>query len=114
MGKVMERLSAQQIMAMQDSGANLFVRWSRGPHFDRNPSRDYVNGGAHAGLSAVQLGQWDEPYMIRRLNEYRFLQMKDARIAPYIYTGEVIGHDSDGYELISVSSAKCLGRWSER
>jgi hypothetical protein len=109
----MIRLSAKEIMDKQDAGITLFIRWSRGPEYDKQASRDYINGGAHAGLSAVQLGMWDEPYMIRRLNEYRFLQMKDAEIKPYIYTGDVVGLDSDGYESVNVESAVCVGIWNE-
>jgi hypothetical protein len=110
----MNQLSATEIMSLQDTGKTLFVRWSRGPEYDTKPSRDYANGGKHAGLSCVQLGMWDESYMIRRLDEYRFLQMKDAKIAPYVYIGEVIGLDSDGYESIDCSTAKCIGIWNEK
>jgi len=108
-----QKLSASQIMEMQDAGATLYVRWSRGPEHDTEPSRDYANGGAHGGLSAVLLGQWDESCMIRRLGEYRFLRLKDELIAPYIYTGKMVGADSDGYDLLDVDSVSCVGRWSE-
>jgi len=106
-------LSAQEIMDMQDNGMVLFVRWSRGPKYDIKPSRDYANGGVHGGLSAVLIGHWEGAYMTRRLNEYMFLRMKDEKLKPYIYTGEVIGRDSDGYESIDVATANCVGVWDE-
>jgi hypothetical protein len=114
MSERIKRLSAQDIMDRQDTGETLYVRWSRGPRYDNQPSRDYVSGGVHIGMSSVRLGNWDHEYMIRRLGEYRFLQLKDARIAPYIYLGTEVGMDSDGYELIDVPTAECIGRWSEK
>lgn len=110
----MKELSHKQIEAMFDAGLEIYVRWSRGPKFDKTPSRDYANGGSHSGLSAVKIGNWADEYMVRRLAEYRFLRMKDSRIRPYIYTGECIGLDSDGYESLAVESAKCIGVWDEK
>jgi hypothetical protein len=109
----MNKLTTDQIMALQDSGIrNLYVRWSRGPKYDTKPSRDYSNGGAHAGLSAVWIDYWERDYMVRRLKEYQFLRLKDLLIDAYIYQAEEIGKDSDGYSSIPVGS-KCLGKWIE-
>lgn len=98
----------------EEKGLSIFVRWSRGPKYDTKPSRDYLNGGIHSGLSSVKIGAWENEYMIRRLKEYRFLQMKDSKIRSFIYTGEEIGIDSDGYELIDPKTIKCLGMWNEK
>jgi len=108
----MDKITTDQIMALQDSGTrNIFVRWSRGPKFDTNPSRDYVSGRQHAGLSAVWIDYWDRPTMVRRLREYEFLRIKDAEIAPYIYQADEIGKDSDGYS--SITNTRCLGVWDQ-
>jgi len=109
----MDKVTTDQIMAMQDDGIrNLYVRWSRGPEYDTKPSRDYSNGGAHAGLSAVWIDYWEREIMVRRLKEYEFLRIKDAGINAYIYQAEEIGKDSDGYSSIPVGS-KCVGQWVE-
>ena len=109
----MDKVTTNQIMAMQDDGIrNLYVRWSRGPEYDTKPSCDYANGGQHAGLSAVWIDYWEREIMVRRMKEYEFLRIKDAGICAYIYQAEEIGKDSDGYSSIPVGS-KCLGKWVE-
>ena len=109
----MDKISTDQIMTIQDAGnRKLFVRWSRGPEFDASPSRDYANGGEHAGLSAVWIDFWERAIMVRRLKEYGFLRIKDSAIAAYIYEADEIGKDSDGYSSIPVDS-KCIGQWIE-
>lgn len=110
----MKNLTAKQIEKIWDSGQEIYVRWSRGPRYDKKQkqSRDYQNGRCHAGLSAVKIGAWADEYMITRLQEYRFLRLKDARINPYIYTGNEIGKDSDGYSSIEI--IECLGKWNEK
>jgi len=114
----MRKLTTAQIEKIWDEtdalGESIFVRWSRGPKFDTKPSRDYLSGAVHAGLSSVKIGAWADEYMERRLKEYRFLQMKDSKIKAYIYKAEEIGFDSDGYELIDVESIECLGIWNEK
>lgn len=109
----MKEITTDQIMAMQDAGIrNLYVRWSRGPEYDTKPSRDYANGGSHAGLSAVWIDYWERAIMVRRIKEYEFLRMKDPMISAYIYQADEIGKDSDGYSSIPVGS-KCIGKWVE-
>lgn len=108
----MKKLTVKKIMEMQDAGQTLYVRWSRGQKWDKKPSRDYLTGSVHAGLSAVKLGYWDEKYMARRLNEYGFLRMKDSKIKPYIVIGKEVGIDSDGYESIEVS--EWIGEWDQK
>jgi len=86
-------------------GKTLYVRWSRGFAMDskQGESRDYLNGGTHSGLSAVEINpEWaeDDKWMARRITEYRFLKMKDSLIGCHIYSGREIGKDSDGYESI--------------
>ena len=89
------------------SNTKLYVRWSRGYSFDKkqNVSRDYQNGGTHAGLSAVEVNPYwgldgNEKWMAERVTEYLFLRMKDGAINCHIYTGNEVGKDSDGYESI--------------
>lgn len=109
----MNKLTTDQIMALQDSGTrNIYIRWSRGPKYDNKPSRDQLTGNTHAGLSAVWIDYWERDYMVRRLKEYQFLRIKDLLIDAYIYQAEEIGKDSDGYSSIPVGS-KCLGKWIE-
>lgn len=110
----MKQISAREIEKIYDEGVPLYVRWSRGPRYDKKPSRDYVSGSAHSGISAVKIGYWADEYLIRRLDEYSFLRIKDKKINAYIYTGEECGQDSDGYELLTPSSVVCIGRWDEK
>lgn len=91
---------------VRSAGDNVYVRWSRGPKFDKKMggSRDFVSGQDHKGLSAVPVdADWasDAERMSRRLGEYGFLRMKDAMISPYLYRASRVGTDSDGYALIS-------------
>lgn len=109
----MTMITTDQIMALQDSGIkNIYVRWSRGPEFDVNPSRDYVSGQTHSGLSAVFIDYWERAIMVRRMKEYEFLRLKDSLINAYIYQASEIAKDSDGYSSIEIGS-KCLGQWIE-
>ena len=109
----MDKISIDDLMALQDSGdRRLFVRWSRGPELDSAASRDYANGGEHAGLSAVWIDYWERAIMVSRLKEYEFLRIKDSAIAAYIYEADEIDKDSDGYSSIPCGS-KCLGQWIE-
>ena len=109
----MNQITTDNIMKLQDEGVrNLYVRWSRGPEFDTEPSRDYVRWTGQAGLSAVWIDYWERPIMIKRLKEYEFLRIKDATIGAYIYQAEKTGEDWDGYPSINAGS-KCLGKWVE-
>lgn len=104
--KTLRTLAAVRQIAEQSDG-RAFVRWSRGPALDRKQgkSRDYANGGAHAGLSASQIdcSDWSDAKLARRVKEYRFLRLKDERINAYLYIGEIVGEDSDGYESINIT-----------
>lgn len=108
-----KQITTSEIMALQDAGIrNLYVRWSRGPECDTVPSRDYVNGGSHVGLSAVLIDFWERDIMVRRIKEYEFLRIKDTGIEAYVYQADPIGIDSDGYASLPIGS-KCLGQWVE-
>lgn len=109
----MTMITTDQIMSIQDSGTrNLYVRWSRGPEFDKNASCDYVSGKLHAGLSAVWVDYWEREIMVKRMKEYEFLRIKDSKINAYIYQGSEVGKDSDGEPSIALD-AVCLGQWVE-
>ena len=91
---------------VETATGDLYIRWSRGAALDRKAkvSRDYVAGQAHVGLSAVQINaDWatDDKWLARRVAEYRFLRLKDARIGCHIYCAKRVGADSDGYDLIT-------------
>jgi len=93
----------------------LYVRWSRGPKYDKRASRDYLTGGTHAGMSAVCVDpEWasDDKWLARRVVEYRFLKMKDPAITCYLYAGAEVGTDSDGYSSIA-TDAKCVAKLTE-
>lgn len=100
------------IIKMVDSSKTpVFIRWSAGSKYDLAPnavSRDYVSGGKHAGLSAVELPKgMTRAEAAKYINEYRFLKMKDPKIKPFLYEGNVLGKDSDGY--ISIAPKKLIG-----
>ena len=85
---------------------NMFIRWSRGFAMDskQGSSRDYQNGSTHNGLSASLVNKYwaeDDVWMAERVTEYFFLKMKDQKIGCHIYSGDIIGTDSDGYESIT-------------
>lgn len=97
---------------IQLSTDKLFVRWSCGYDLDvaQKQSRDYAAGSTHNGLSSVEIdSDWttDDKWLARRITEYRFLRMKNANIDCHIYMGDIVGVDSDGYELISNISPVC-------
>lgn len=101
-GKAVKRASIPSLLGSPDS---VFVRWSRGPSFDMKPgaaSRDYVSGTVHDGLSAVSLGDAEDVEdILRSVNDYSFLRMKDPEIRPHVYRAKKIGIDSDGAPTIS-------------
>lgn len=90
---------------ISETSVPLYVRWSRGPAKDKKQgvSKDYQSGANHAGLSAIEIEQeWgcEDKYLARRINEYLFLRIKDCAIGCWIYTGERVGEDTDGYDSI--------------
>lgn len=92
-----------------------FIRWSRGPKYDlkMKNSKDYLTGEIHAGLSAVQIDpEWSTGYMARRSKEYGFLRSKDPKINAWVYKGEIIGTDSDGYPTIKIK--KTIGSFNKK
>jgi len=93
-----------EIERLSEQHGTVFIRWSRGPEYDLKTgasSRDFVSGQQHDGISAIPIGSDMHPVDIaRRLAEYGFLRMKDNHIRPFVYVGERIGTDSDGYALI--------------
>ena len=87
----------------------IYVRWSRGNKYDMKEgavSRDFAAGGTHSGLSAVPFDP-SSPDAAKYLAEYQFLRMKDPKIKPHFYHGNVKGTDSDGYP--SIEPTKYLG-----
>ena len=96
--------AVNEIERLSEQHGTVFIRWSRGPEHDMKTgasSRDFVSGQQHEGLSAIPIGSDMHPVDIaRRLAEYGFLRMKDDRIRPFVYVGERVGTDSDGYALI--------------
>ena len=105
MAKRITTIKALKKLIASEQG-NMFIRWSRGFAMDskQGSSRDYQNGSNHNGLSASQVNKFwsdDEVWMAKRVTEYFFLKMKDPKIGCHVYTGNVVGKDSDGYESIT-------------
>lgn len=96
---------------LRENGESSFVRWSRGPKYDKKMagSRDFVLGKTHGGLSAVEIGNWGDEYLKKRLREYSFLRMKDPELQPHIYKAKKVGVDSDGYSLIDPQTIEHIG-----
>lgn len=94
--------------ALSEHGT-LFVRWSAGPEYDLRPgaaSRDYQTGEIHAGLSAVAINNdMGDEELFRFLRDYSYLvDANGAAAACHLYTGTVVGMDSDGADCISPSA----------
>lgn len=105
MAKRITTIEALKKLIASEQG-NMFIRWSRGFAMDskQGVSRDHQSGSVHSGLSAVEVNSdWatDDVWMAKRVTEYFYLKMKDSKIGCHIYTGEIVGTDSDGYESIT-------------
>jgi|ERR1700742_2875359 len=91
------------------------VRWSRGPKYDLKPdavSKDYITGAMHNGLSAVPLHKdYDDDDLVDAIKEYGFHRVGIKETLPHIYSGEIVGKDSDSYD--SILPKKYLGTFSK-
>jgi len=93
-----------QIESLAEQHGSVYVRWSPTSARDLSGpqnSRDFVAGTTHDGLSAVEItGDMHPVDIAKRVSEYGFLRMQDARSVPRVYLGDRVGTDSDGYALI--------------
>ncbi|TDQ00439.1 DUF6098 family protein [Labedaea rhizosphaerae] len=94
-----------------DNGANLYVRWSRGPALDeQTSSRDELTGVPLPGLSAnpLRVEQWwgDRSlrlWVARRLHDYRHLrEIRGADVRPWVARGREVARGPDNEPLIEV------------
>ncbi|MHB1065497.1 MAG: DUF6098 family protein [Georgenia sp.] len=96
--------SVADLRRLLGENAGLYVRWSRGEALDKSSgerSRDWVTGRVHAGLSAIRLDpEWSAGRIARALNEYGHLRASAEGLEPHIYSGRLVGRDSDGYDSI--------------
>lgn len=102
--------------AIQNNGGELFVRWSSGSKYDLRKdsvSKDHVSGKTHSGLSASRIdSSMSLATLARRIGEYGFLRMGDSKRRPYIYSAEIAGTDSDGYQ--SIKNPRFIGEISHK
>lgn len=102
--------------AIQNNGGELFVRWSSGSKYDLRKdsvSKDHVSGKTHSGLSASRIdSSMSLATLARRIGEYGFLRMGDSKRRPYIYSAEIAGTDSDGYQ--SIKNPRFIGEISPK
>jgi hypothetical protein len=91
--------------------AESFIRWSVGPKYDMKSgavSRDFSTGQVHGGLSAVPIdNKMTDSELAKYLHEYSYARMgndmtksKGLDITGNIYSGKMVGLDSDGYASI--------------
>ncbi|NUO60112.1 MAG: hypothetical protein HOV71_03925 [Hamadaea sp.] len=92
-----------------ESGDDLFVRWSRGPHADRaQASHDDLTGASLPGLSANPLAVepwWGDRsrrfWVARRLHDYSHLeQTRGPGVRPWVLRGEQTGRGPDNEPLV--------------
>lgn len=92
-----------------------FVRWSKGPKYDLMEgavSRDHVTGELHNGLSAISLGgDLSKIDILNYLNDYNPTWARGGGTKPHIYSGKVVGRDSDN--AFSIKPIAYLGTVSD-
>lgn len=95
----------KQVENLSEKHGKIYVRWSANEASDLAKgaaSRDYLNGGLHAGLSAIPItGDMHPSDIAKRIAEYSFLRMQNKKSMPRIYLADKVGVDSDGYDSIS-------------
>jgi hypothetical protein len=106
--------SLDELADLAASREDLYVRWSRGPHYDATrTSQDELTGVALPGLSAnpLKVEPWWEghplrTWLARRLYDYRHLagqRGKDVR--PWVLEGREVGRGPDNEPLIECRKA---------
>lgn len=98
---------AEDVANLANDHGRVFIRWSPSSARDlagMNPSRDFVSGAVHGGLSAIEILAGSHPVDVAKaLATYGFLRMQDSRSLPRVYAGTRIGTDSDSHALIKTS-----------
>ena len=95
---------------VEKSGADLYVRWSRGPAVDlaKEGSRDELTHVRMPGLSANPLAiepWWADRspslWVARRLYDYCHLrEARGSDVRPWVLTGHVVGRGPDNEPLV--------------
>jgi hypothetical protein len=90
-------------------GADLYIRWSRGPEVDATrTSKDELTGVELPGLSAspLQVEPWWEgrslrTWLARRLYDYRHLAgQRGPDVRPWLFEGKEVGRGPDNEPLV--------------
>jgi hypothetical protein len=99
---------------IENSGEELFIRWSQGPATDlprEQSSRDELTGVPMPGLSANPLtveSWWGtrplDLWAARRLYDYRHLrEVRGPGVRPWLLAGTVVGRGPDNEPLVICS-----------
>ncbi len=97
------------LVEREDRGAELYVRWSRGPDVDAEQcSRDALTGVPLPGLSANPLRVepwWGDRsvrlWVARRLYDYRHLRdLHGPGVRPWVLVGQPCGRGPDNEPLV--------------
>jgi hypothetical protein len=97
--KTLKTISAVRAAALS-AGAEVFVRWSRGPAADAKMgwiSKNHANGRYEAGLSVNPLDLDSDYELLSFIAEYEFL----GHPVCYLVAGERVGRGSDGEPVIA-------------
>jgi hypothetical protein len=97
-----------EIVQLAERDAPLYVRYSEGPHRDREgPSRDYESGLLMPGLSVTPLKPpewWTPParqWIARRICKYADLMQGSRKPRPWLLTGREVGTGPDHEPLVA-------------
>jgi hypothetical protein len=99
-----------------DQNERVFVRWTQSQKHDMTPgarSKDYQSGQEHAGLSAVPIDRdFSDDQIFRFIRDYGYLRSAgNERAVPRIYSGKIVGKDSDG--AVSIVPKEHIGTLSD-
>jgi hypothetical protein len=101
--------SLDELAEFVGAGENLYIRWSRGPHYDSTKtSQDELTGVHLPGLSAnpLQLEPWWEghsmrTWIARRIFDYRHLAgQRGAGVRAWLLEGREVGRGPDNEPLV--------------
>jgi DNA-binding transcriptional LysR family regulator len=106
--------SLDELAALSDGRADLYIRWSKGPDADASgTSRDELTGVELPGLCANPLAveAWweDRPlrtWVARRIYDYRHLaERRGADVRPWILEGDELGRGPDNEPIVKSRKA---------
>jgi hypothetical protein len=107
--------SFEDIRGLLDKQGPVYVRWSASQEHDMTPgavSRDYQSGQEHGGLSALGIKpDFSDNDIFKFLRDYGYLRASNNPAVPRLYSGKVVGRDSDFADSIVPSASH--GRLSD-